>query len=77
MRPVIVTFRRRTLMAAAAVLVLVGAGVAGTNLASAATGCQVSYTITSQWPGGFGASVSVRNLGDPVPSWRLTWPTKA
>src|SRR6185436_13131620 len=28
---------------------------------------------TSQWPGGFGASVAVTNLGDPVTSWTLGW----
>ena len=50
------------------------AGVAGAPIASAATtGCQVTYTVTSQWQGGFGASVSVRNLGDPINGWRLTW----
>ncbi|MFI7635908.1 non-reducing end alpha-L-arabinofuranosidase family hydrolase [Nonomuraea sp. NPDC049400] len=41
--------------------------------AQAAPGCRVTYTITSQWQSGYGASVSVTNLGDPVTSWRLTW----
>jgi hypothetical protein len=55
-------------------LALAGAGVAGTQLASAATaGCRVNYTISSQWSGGFGANVSVTNLGDAVNGWRLTW----
>ncbi|GAB3970382.1 endo-1,4-beta-xylanase [Actinoallomurus acanthiterrae] len=36
-------------------------------------GCSVKYAISSQWPGGFGANVSVTNLGDPVSSWTLTW----
>jgi endo-1,4-beta-xylanase len=36
-------------------------------------GCSVTYTISSQWSGGFGANVSVTNLGDPVSSWTLTW----
>src|SRR6185312_6265830 len=35
--------------------------------------CQVSYAISSQWSGGFGANVDVTNLGDPVNGWRLTW----
>jgi non-reducing end alpha-L-arabinofuranosidase len=44
------------------------------HLASAASaGCQVSYVITNQWPGGFGANVTVTNLGDPVNGWRLSW----
>ena len=41
--------------------------------AQAAAGCQVSYTITNQWPGGFGANVNITNLGDPLTSWTLKW----
>ncbi|MEU8612095.1 cellulose binding domain-containing protein [Actinoplanes sp. NPDC048791] len=41
--------------------------------ASAAAGCQVTYAVTSQWQGGFGASVAVKNLGDPVTAWTLGW----
>ena len=37
------------------------------------TGCRVSYAVTNQWPGGFGANVVVTNLGSAVSSWRLTW----
>ncbi|MGI5158392.1 arabinofuranosidase catalytic domain-containing protein [Microbispora sp. CA-102843] len=60
--------------AAVAALLTAGAGVAGTHAASAAAaGCQVTYTVTNQWPGGFGANVSVNNLGDPVSGWKLTW----
>ena len=33
----------------------------------------MTYTVTNQWPGGFGAAVDLANLGDPVTSWRLTW----
>src|SRR3954470_14243960 len=45
------------------------------NVAQAATGCAVTYT-TSDWnsgtgQGGFTASVSVQNLGDPLTSWTL------
>ncbi|GAA3453434.1 arabinofuranosidase catalytic domain-containing protein [Dactylosporangium matsuzakiense] len=59
---------------AAATLALGGAGVAAAHTAAAATaGCRATYTITSQWPGGFGANVDVTNLGDPVNGWRLTW----
>ncbi|OPG02368.1 alpha-L-arabinofuranosidase [Microbispora sp. GKU 823] len=68
--------RRRLRLPAVAVAALLtaAAGVAGTHVASAATaGCQVSYTITNQWPGGFGANVSVNNLGDPISDWKLTW----
>ncbi len=69
--------RRRTsaVLAAgiAAALATVGAAVVTALPASAAAGCTVGYTISSQWPGGFGANVTVKNLGDPVSSWTLVW----
>jgi hypothetical protein len=40
---------------------------------AAAAGCQVTYTISSQWTGGFGANVAIKNLGDPLSSWTLRW----
>ena len=40
---------------------------------AAAAGCTVTYTVSSQWAGGFGATVAVTNLGDPVSSWTLRW----
>src|SRR3954447_4005889 len=40
---------------------------------AAAAGCSVAYSVSSQWQGGFGASVAIKNLGDPVSSWTLTW----
>jgi hypothetical protein len=55
------------------VATVAGAGVFTAVSAQAATGCRVTYTVTNQWPGGFGADVQVANLGDPVTSWRLTW----
>ncbi|WFE34068.1 cellulose binding domain-containing protein [Micromonospora sp. WMMD975] len=62
-----------------AVAVCTTAAVAATGAlttavsAQAAAGCRVTYTVTSQWPGGFGANVDVTNLGDPLTGWRLTW----
>jgi len=41
--------------------------------ASAAAGCQITYTISSQWPGGSSTNVTIQNLGDPLTSWALTW----
>jgi hypothetical protein len=41
--------------------------------AQAAAGCSVTYAIASQWTGGFGANVTLKNVGDPVSSWKLTW----
>jgi hypothetical protein len=40
---------------------------------AAAAGCSVSYAVSSQWQGGFGASVTVTNLGDALSGWTLTW----
>src|SRR5690348_11090814 len=41
--------------------------------AYAAVGCKVAYTLPSQWPGGFQASVTVTNLGDPLNGWKLAF----
>ena len=40
---------------------------------AASAGCSVNYAVSSQWQGGFGANVSITNLGDPLTSWTLTW----
>jgi O-glycosyl hydrolase len=40
---------------------------------AAAAGCAVDYTVSSQWQGGFGANVTLTNLGDPLTNWTLTW----
>jgi endo-1,4-beta-xylanase len=58
----------------AAALVAAASGTLSTAATSAASaGCSVRYAVSSQWPGGFTASVAVTNLGDPVSSWNLTW----
>ncbi|HEU5355598.1 MAG TPA: non-reducing end alpha-L-arabinofuranosidase family hydrolase [Actinocrinis sp.] len=66
---------KRPWVAAAAAITLAAAGlsVMAVTSAQAASGCQVSYTISSQWPGGFGANVTVINLGSPISSWKLSW----
>lgn len=68
--------RARTRLAAATAAVLATTGVAALTLtqpASAASGCQVSYTISSSWPGGFTAGVSITNLGSPLTNWTLAF----
>jgi lysophospholipase L1-like esterase len=47
------------------------AALACAGAADAAAGCRITYTVTSQWQGGFGAAVNVTNLGDPVTAWTL------
>jgi endoglucanase len=46
-------------------------GIATAGPASAATGCSVAYTVSSQWNVGFGVAITVTNLGSPVTSWTL------
>ena len=48
-----------------------GGAVLGAAPAQAAAGCQVTYTKTNEWTtspgqGGFGANLTVQNLGDPL-----------
>jgi hypothetical protein len=66
---------RRTLLASAAACALLATGVAAVALpaSAASTGCSVTYTVASQWQGGFNANVAITNLGDPVSSWTLTF----
>ncbi|MEU8817675.1 cellulose binding domain-containing protein [Actinoplanes sp. NPDC048796] len=63
--------RKRTLALSLAAATAITAAVA--LPASAAAGCRVGYTVSSQWPGGFGATVTITNLGDPITSWSLVW----
>ncbi len=36
--------------------------------------CHVAYSISSQWPGGFGAAITIENTGTANwTSWTLTW----
>jgi beta-xylosidase len=64
--------RKGWLVAAAAAAVTVAGGLSAAPV-QATTGCAVTYTVTDQWGGGFGANVSITNLGDAVDSWKLTW----
>ncbi|SBT47953.1 rhamnogalacturonan lyase family protein [Micromonospora narathiwatensis] len=68
------TPRRRTaLLAAASAATLLAGVLTAVTAAAAAAGCRVDYRVTNQWGGGFGADVTVTNLGDPVNGWTLTW----
>jgi endoglucanase len=36
--------------------------------------CHVGYTISSEWPGGFGAAITINNTGTTaISNWALTW----
>ncbi|GAB2985784.1 cellulose-binding domain-containing protein [Saccharothrix stipae] len=62
----------RVALAVATALVAVGL-VTPTATAGAAVGCDVDYDVTEQWRSGFGARVTVTNLGDPLSGWTLEW----
>ena len=61
------------LASAGAALLVSGTVAVALPAGAAAAGCSVNYAISSQWQGGFGATVTITNLGDPVSSWTLTW----
>ncbi|MFC4071995.1 non-reducing end alpha-L-arabinofuranosidase family hydrolase, partial [Actinoplanes subglobosus] len=63
----------RLAAASGGVLLAGSAAVAVALPAAAAAGCSVDYAVSSQWQGGFGAAVTVTNLGDPINGWTLTW----
>jgi endoglucanase len=36
--------------------------------------CHIGYTISSEWPGGFGAAITLNNTGTTaITNWTLTW----
>ena len=36
--------------------------------------CHIGYTISSEWPGGFGAAITINNTGTTaISNWTLTW----
>jgi len=67
--------RRLRSVLAVAIAAVLGTAVAATTTRAdaAAAGCRVSYTVSSQWQGGFGATVAITNLGDPINGWTLRW----
>ncbi|MEO6088573.1 MAG: glycoside hydrolase family 48 protein, partial [Umezawaea sp.] len=42
-------------------------------VANAAVACTVNYSVPSDWYSGFVADVSIKNDGDPINGWTLTW----
>src|SRR5690348_14839662 len=64
---------RRTLVSASTVTAVALAVTSAVVAHAAAAGCQVTYAVSSQWSGGFGANVTITNLGDPVTGWTLKW----
>src|SRR4051794_18320691 len=69
-----VSRRTRTLLAVAAATALGAApAVTASGADATAAGCQITYRISSQWQGGFGADVAVTNLGSALTGWTVRW----
>jgi hypothetical protein len=66
-------FRLFVAAAVPAAVAVAAVGLVTATPAAAATGCRVTYSVGSQWPGGFTGNVNVTNLGDPLSGWTLTW----
>jgi hypothetical protein len=66
--------RRRTSSALIAVLSLLLSGLAALSppAAHAATACSVTYT-KNDWGSGFTANITIKNLGDALSNWTLTY----
>lgn len=65
----------RALACVAGVTALTAAGLTAVSVsATAATApCQVSYSVTNSWPGGFQAGITLTNNGSPISSWTLAF----
>lgn len=58
----------------ATLLILLSGFFVATSVTHAASYCQVTYTITNQWSGGFGANISIQNTSSSAWSnWTLTF----
>jgi non-reducing end alpha-L-arabinofuranosidase len=65
--------KRWPAVTAVVALAVTGTWIAGGQTAVAATGCQVDYAISASWPGGFNVNANLKNLGDAINGWRLSW----
>src|SRR5579883_1830148 len=71
---------RFRICALAVAFLLLGASSLFVNpqVTHAASYCQVTYTVTNQWPGGFGANIIVQNTsGAAWSSWSLQFTFQA
>ena len=64
---------RVTALLSAALLAMTGVGALVASSAQAAAGCKVDYAVTNQWGEGFGANITLTNLGDPIDGWTVGW----
>src|SRR4051812_50220958 len=66
-------FRKAGLISAGLGLLASATLVVALPADAAAAGCSVNYAVSSQWQGGFGATVAVTHPGDPLSGWTGTW----
>ncbi|KAA2252241.1 cellulose 1,4-beta-cellobiosidase [Solihabitans fulvus] len=67
-------FRRVLPAFVAAGLIAVGQLAAAQPAAPAALSCSVDYALTNQWDTGFGANVTIKNVGSAaINGWTLAW----
>jgi len=65
---VTITGKSGTLTASTTVLLTVAPPVAS------GSACHIGYVVDAQWPGGFGAAITITNTGTkPITNWTLTW----
>ncbi|GAA5059970.1 cellulose 1,4-beta-cellobiosidase [Thermocatellispora tengchongensis] len=64
----------RRALTAAVVTLLAGVGlIASPTAAQAAVACEVTYAKAWEGGTGFGGNITIRNLGDPLTNWTLTF----
>jgi hypothetical protein len=65
---------RRALPALVAAALVATTPAAVAQPAVLAVSCTVEYSLTNEWSTGFGANVTLKNVGtDPIDGWNLTW----
>jgi cellulose 1,4-beta-cellobiosidase len=66
---------RSLILLSGALILIVSASFIGIKATHAASSyCQVTYTVTNQWPGGFGANLTIENTSSSAwTSWDLTF----
>src|SRR5579875_1509533 len=70
----LLTVPRAALMLCALAITATSLFLYSASPARAASYCQVTYTVTNQWSGGFTANLTVQNTGTSAwSSWTLTW----
>jgi hypothetical protein len=75
LRGLLLKNRLRSMVLLASLLILVvSTFFVGTTITHAASYCQVTYSVTNQWSGGFGGNITIQNTsGSAWTSWSLAF----